>query len=440
MTLGEANTLEEAAAQQAAERIDIVAGTECAHSLSHQAALLTAVATACRVVGTVVVAISTNTLEAPVLAGAFVGQQIQSALSAMGAATSVKAGTQGALTISVGSNDGIRTSSFLTATWEGWTGAVYQSGARMAEDGIFPLSAITAAALAVSEAFLRLRRVPDAGLRDVQLSLWEPWSSTANPGPTLEYLPRAWWLVGLGHLGQAYSWSLGWLPYDPDNKPAPLLVVQDIDVVTQATLSTGILSSAADKGCMKTRMVAKRMDASGFDVRIVERRMSQRVRIEPDEPRVALVGVDNVATRLDLSKVGWNLCVDGGLGAGPRDYTSISMHSFPGPRRSEEVSSWKYASPADPEQLLDEPAFQDLEHRTGDRCGVLELAGRSVATTFVGVMAACLVVSEPIRRLHGGSAIASLSLDLKDPRRVVLAPGGDAKQIPHTAIGVKGSP
>ena len=64
-----------------------------------------------------------------------------------------------------------------------------------------------------------------------------------TPGPVLRYLPTRLWLIGLGHLGQAYLFALGLLPYE---RPSDLhLLLQDDDIVTPSTESTSILTDAA---------------------------------------------------------------------------------------------------------------------------------------------------------------------------------------------------
>ena len=77
------------------------------------------------------------------------------------------------------------------------------------------------------------RGMPAAGRRALGLSLWRPgpeadWLQPDESEPPLTYLPSRLWLIGLGHLGQAYLWGLGLLPY---KDPADVaLVLQDIDV------------------------------------------------------------------------------------------------------------------------------------------------------------------------------------------------------------------
>ena len=45
----------------------------------------------------------------------------------------------------------------------------------------------------------------------------------------------------------------------------------------------------------------------------------------------------------------------------------------------------------------------------------MTLAGRAVAAAFVGMIAACIAVSEPLRRLHGAPAAACIALNLDSP-------------------------
>ena len=80
--------------------------------------------------------------------------------------------------------------------------------------------------------------------------------------PELSLLPARLWLIGLGHLGQAYLWALGLLPFA---RPQDLrLVLQDIDIITPSTESTSVLSNAALIGQKKTRVMAAWAERRGF--------------------------------------------------------------------------------------------------------------------------------------------------------------------------------
>ena len=48
------------------------------------------------------------------------------------------------------------------------------------------------------------------------VSLWSPVEDSRNPvsnSPLLHNLPNQFWVLGLGHLGQAFLWNLEMLPF-----------------------------------------------------------------------------------------------------------------------------------------------------------------------------------------------------------------------------------
>src|SRR5205823_1509564 len=128
--------------------------------------------------------------------------------------------------------------------------------------------------LAVNEAFSHVRREGGvAGRRAIGMSLWAPssaeWLKAKPDEPVLRFLPSRLWLIGLGHLGQAYLWGLGLLPF-PDPSEV-LLVLQDVDRITPSTESTSILTDQAAVGREKTRVMAKWAERRGFVTAIHER-------------------------------------------------------------------------------------------------------------------------------------------------------------------------
>ncbi len=172
-----------------------------------------------------------------------------------------------------------------------------------------PLSAMLAAALAMNEAFLHVSgEMAAAGRRSVGLDLWnlersEDWLEPNGTAPALRYLPTRLWLVGLGHLGQAYLWALGLLPFSVDAKVQ--LVLQDNDKITGSTESTSVLSDRTMIGSKKTRAMAAWADRRGFETTITERLFDQQCRRRHDEPAIALCGMDNAQGRRALIK--WDL-------------------------------------------------------------------------------------------------------------------------------------
>jgi hypothetical protein len=137
------------------------------------------------------------------------------------------------------------------------------------------LAPMLAAALAVNEAFLFVSgHAGIAGRRAVGLSLWNPspsfeWLENEDVAPALSLLPSQVWLIGLGHLGQAYLWALGLLPFARPEDVS--LVLQDTDIITPSTESTSILTDATVIKTKKTRAMAAWSDRRGFTTAIHER-------------------------------------------------------------------------------------------------------------------------------------------------------------------------
>ncbi|MGL6097545.1 MAG: hypothetical protein ACRC7O_17325 [Fimbriiglobus sp.] len=303
----------------------------------------------------------------------------------------------------------------MRTLFTGWRGGVVPADAEDTFElsRVMPLAAMMAAALAVNEAFLHVgNETRAAGRRAVGLSLWNPssgcdWLVPDDSEPVLNYLPSRLWLIGLGHLGQAYLWGLGLLPYaDPSGLS---LVLQDTDVITPSTESTSVLTEAGHVGQKKTRAMAAWAEQRGFVTSIYERLFDGTFRLQPGEPAVALCGVDNAVGRRGLDQVGFDLVVEAGLGRNYRDFRSIRLHTLPGPRRAADL--WKAEAPR--EELTDRVAYQKMRADGLDQCGVTLLAGKAVGAPFVGAVAACLTLSEVLRFLHGGPLHQVIDLDLR---------------------------
>jgi hypothetical protein len=269
---------------------------------------------------------------------------------------------------------------------------------------------VLAGALAVSEAFQHVRGGnATAGRRDVGLSLWRPepevsWLSNEAVGPELRLLPTKLWLLGLGHLGQAFLWTLGFLPYADASELA--LVLHDFDTLVEANNSTSPLTHHGLLGQKKTRAMAEWAEARGFSTVITERRFAADFRVTPDEPAIALCGVDNPVARAALEEVGFGRVVEAGLGKGPTEYLAFQLHSFPGPQRARDV--WSPARVAEVSTsapgLTRMPAYAAMGAEGLDECGLTMLAGRSVGASFVGTAVSTMVIAEVLRELAGGGS------------------------------------
>jgi hypothetical protein len=279
---GESPTLEAAANTFASYGVRIVLGARIANSIVDQVIALTVINTAARsFLGNVeVVAPLGLQLTAP----GFEGQTLTNFLDWAGVKKALPAAASGWPTIEVGEPGQSRTSG-IRAWADGWTyGIGAHDGGRAT---FFAPACVAAAGLAVSEAFSVLRRDnPYAGRRSLSLSLWKPELTgdvAEAQGPAGALLPSVW-LVGLGHLGQAYAWTMGFMKSTAGTE----VFLQDIDVVTRSTLSTSVLSNEADLGRQKTRVAAAWLETRSFTTRLVERRFDGVQRVASLEPRASL--------------------------------------------------------------------------------------------------------------------------------------------------------
>jgi hypothetical protein len=343
------------------------------------------------------------------------GSTLYEAITILGA--TVEDHLTGVPLVTVGGGPLNRVDGFHVRTVQaGWRGGILpaHSEISLVEGPSMPLSPMLAAALAVNEAFFFVRsKKPALGRRAVGLSLWTPspqvdWITDTAGEPELRYLPSQLWLIGLGHLGQAYLWALGLLPYPP--RDGLSLILQDFDVLTPASESTSILTTRSLVGQKKTRAMAAWAEARGFTTNIYERLFDANFTRQSEEPAVALCGLDNALGRRALDRVGFDFVVEAGLGRGHRDFRTMRLHTLPAPRSANDI--WKEESST--EKVGEQAAYQNmLKNGALDRCGITLLAGKAVGAPFVGAVASCLVLSEVLRLLHGGPIHQVIELDLQ---------------------------
>jgi hypothetical protein len=409
LDMGDAATIEDAERIFSGYRMQLILGPEVAGNPVMQVAALTAVNCAARTLlgGVRIVGASGNLLvNFPSYA------DFASALAGLGGNLAAAA-EPGWPTLVIGTGDtGEIEPLALRATFSGWAGGVVPSASnrRLDETGMFTPAGVLAGALGVSEIFQRLRGGNVmACRRAIGLNLWQPDKDWLVPGEgaALSRLPSSAWLVGLGNLGQAYLWTLGFLPYGGNTAE---LVLQDFDFLAQSNLSTSLLTTPDLLGRRKTRAMAEWAEARGFRVSIVERRFEPDFRVSDKEPPVALVGVDNALARQGIEEVGFGRIIEAGLGRGPQDYLGIDVHTFPASKPAREI--WQETEAANVE--IGQPAYQLLLERTGDRCGTVRLAGRSIGAPFAGAVAAALVVAEFLRLSLGAEKYELVSCHLRD--------------------------
>jgi hypothetical protein len=414
---GEVASPEEAVALFSRYRLRIHLGHGWANTLAGQACFLTALNTAMRAFlgGVEVYGDLDHALDVPL----YQGRGTRDVAKELGAAVANNAASNLPTLVLGAAPEGALPAFCVQLSWDHWRFEITHvgsgSGLTCADDN--PLAGIGAAALGVNEAFIYVRGdLAEAGYRSVGMSLWNPlavadWRNEAQKGPALAYLPKSLWLVGLGHLGQAYAWALAMLPYPTDGRPH--LVLQDFDKATKSNLSTCLLLWATDLLKPKVRLVASRLEAAGFTTALVERRFGAGHRVMVDEPTTALFGVDNVAARRDLDTAEFAMVVETGLGSGYRDFRNIRLHTFPGPRQPSQI--WTADAAVQPPVELND-IYKKLADERKDICGMTLLASRAVATPFVGALAAVLALSEVMRPLHGGHVYAALDVPMRSLR------------------------
>lgn len=418
---GEAETLEAAQALFAGYRLAMAVGPDAVRDATFQAALLTAVNAARRsFLGGVTVA---GDLDVP-LAAPFPGAgSLAEAVARLGGTT--RPAAPGTPTVVFGDAPAGPPGTFaVRVTFDGWCGGVVplSDGMRLPERAGFAPAGVLAGCMAVSEAFQHVRGSnPAAGRRQVGLSLWRPelsWSDPGARGPRVGLLPSRAWLIGLGNLGQAYLWTLGFLPYaDPGQVK---LVLQDFDVLAPSNESTSLLTFPEMLGCRKSRAMAAWAEARGFGATLVERRFRPDFKVADDEPAVALCGLDNALGRAALEQVGFGRLIEAGLGKGVKEFLALRLHTFPGPVAAAEL--WGGDAAAEAATLLDQPAYKALRKAGLDQCGLAQLAGRTVGAPFVGGAAAALVVAELVRLANGAHGYQVIDAHLRAPEHRSVVP------------------
>ena len=436
---GEAASIEEAQRLFGGYRVGILVGSSVAHSATLQAAVLTAVNTGRRsFLGGVSIE---GSLDVPLLIPWGRCRTLGDAVEDLhGIVTNLAPGIP-CIVIGDASGPSGDTEFVVRATFEGWCGGVVplDYGFSLPECQECVPAGVLAGALGVTEAFQYVRGDNAvAGRRDVGMSLWRPesdinWLSTDERGPQLERLPASAWIIGLGHLGQAFLWTLGLLPYESPQDVN--IVLQDFDELVEANDSTSLLTTRANLGVKKTRAMALWCEARGFRTSIVERRFAADFRVTGEEPSVALCGVDNALARADVEDVGFGRVIEAGLGAGTQEYLAFQVHTFPACRTAK--SRWAAeVNHSNRDKVADNPAYRAFAEDGVDDCGITTLAGRTVGASFVGATTAAVVVAELLRMAIGGHRYEVVDGSLRSPelRQAVLSTD-DSPFNPGTTSG-----
>ncbi len=297
----------------------------------------------------------------------------------------------------------------------GWQGGVVlpTDNIELENKNDFALGGIASASLAVCLSFLKVSGLYIMSCdKSVGISLWRPdlnWLELDAYGPELNYLPKRIWLLGLGHLGQAYIWNLGLLLNEKSYKMEILL--QDYDKIIDANWFSSILSDAYSTGIFKTRISSKWLTTRGINTRITERKFNENTIREGEEPYVALCGFDSAGSRKFLENAGFDLVVECGLGGEMSNFDYLSMHTFP---RATQTPNDIWSNPIYQQKIFHGNVHKSLQNI--EDCGIIanSIAEKSISSSFVGCFAGSIVIGELLRSLHSGIRYEKLSLKLRD--------------------------
>lgn len=311
----------------------------------------------------------------------------------------------------------------LAVVCSGWRGGVTPADMplTLSSPHDFALGGIAAGALGIAHGFLRVSGLSYHALTQPHgISLWRPdlpWTVAEAEGPLLELLPKSVWMLGLGHLGQGYLWSLGLLPYAASEEVSFLL--QDFDRAVNGNRVSGLLCEADNIGKPKTRMCASWLEARGFQTVITERPFDSNTKRSGTEPFVACCGFDSAEPRRLLEGAGFDLIVECALGGDTATFDRVVLHTFPdATRKPQEI--WGSDDKHQPEAKIIEAL------KTQDDCGILAetLARKAISSSFVGAFAGALLTGELLRALHGGVRCELIQMHLRHSEvpGVVLRP------------------
>jgi hypothetical protein len=163
----------------------------------------------------------------------------------------------------------------------------------------------------------------------------------------------------------------------------------------------------------KTRVCAEWLEKRQVEATIIEQRFNTNTRIDNGDPFVAICGFDKAEPRRFLEDVGFNFIVEAGLGTTLNNFDKFILHTFPDDKaKAKEIWKENGTSSEKIEQRLLEIYSKEIGEK---ECGVLAstLAGKAIATSFVGAIAGAFVIAELLRGLHGEKRCGSLNVQLR---------------------------
>jgi len=421
---GLAGSFGEAESRLDAVRPCVLLGESVAATPAGQYAALTAVATMRKCFGNALLVIPFDTpLGQPLPVGRTLAEV------ALGFGATVSGSIDGGITHLVRIGD--------ARPWQGWQVSCWWdrwlSGTRLVDvpcgsSSLAP-AGIFAGALATRQVFGNL--LSGTPPREAAVSLWEPAreASPGRSGPKRFVMPNELWLVGLGHLGQGFVWSLSSLALGG----ARLAVLQDDQWIEPENEPTSILATGHDvaERCRKVRLAARWLEHSGWVTQLIERRHRGDIALLDNDPPILLSGLDDVRPRRLLAAQKFDYMIDAGIGRGPRDFEGIQIRTIPG--GSDPARLWldEPEDAARRKRLLARAAYSALEHDIG-QCGVVPLADASVSVPFVGAATGALVAGQLARLGEMRPAVSLLQMELNAPEMII---DGGVADGPESFLG-----
>lgn len=228
-------------------------------------------------------------------------------------------------------------------------------------------------------------------------------------------------LLGLGQLGQAYLALLYFL--QEHLAGSVRLALLDKDAVGPENAATQLFCDHAATGFSKAEILAAKLRPFGWNVEAQQAEMTWEWRRPPSDPRVALLGFDNVDARRMALIAGYDWLVEAGL----RDsFTEplVTWHSVPGGRA---FSGLFPRSTRPRAEVAPVGAFFDELQRTPGKCGWLTFASVTASAPSMGLVASAYVWAELLAHLSGSRApvrgCARLWSPLLPYERRELSPG-----------------
>jgi tRNA A37 threonylcarbamoyladenosine dehydratase len=297
----------------------------------------------------------------------------------------------------------------------GWRGGVNFFGNDriiLPDDNTFPLGSILASSIALYYAFCKAYNFSKRTDENIGLSLWNlsqesNWYDDKSDGPAVLNMPRTVWNLGLGHLGQAYIWTLASFNIESKNKIQFLL--QDSDIVEEENLGSQILCTKNDISKYKTRPCMQFIEEMGFRTQIIEKRFE----LNDDKQEwmgnypLLLNGVDNVETRKSISNKNIKLYLDGATNGSTELFDSFTMNNV---FFRNEILDKIWSLTDDGKFILHKNLYERYEKEA--QCGFLSNIG--ISTPFVGLFSAAIIISELLRSLNQGKRYSIISVQMGD--------------------------